>query len=351
MQNLWRVLVGLGVGTAIVAPSYAEDELKQLVDRLLAPPKIEAQAGFTAKVLVPPGQFYDPLFVVARDGGLWLNDDGPEKGEKGSRLLAVDAAGKVSAVADIGKLLPVTGFDIAPKSFGEFEGQIYTLAQAKVKMEGALANHVIQRVDPKKEYEASIVCTLPTAGDVNKGVAGAGVEARFGPEGSPFAGKFFALTAYNNTIYQTTPDDKCAPFVTFAGMPFGLTFAPDGQTMFVTVNRGGIFSPPESSAVMRVSPEGKVDDKPVAEAKLPLGGLGVAPEGFGAYGGQLFVTELGEFEFPVPMTQEMKADGKIHRVTPEGKLELVATGFVNPMGLYFVGKKFGVTDINGDFIG
>lgn len=355
MQNFWRVLGGLCIGTAIVSPGYAEEELKQLVDRLLAPPKIETQAGFTAKVLVPPGQFYDPLFVLARDGALWLNDDGPEQGEKGGRLLSVDEAGKVSVVAGIGKLLPVTGFGIAPKSFGEFEGQIYTLAQAKVKMEGAVANHVIQRLDPKKDYEASIVCTLPNAGEVNKGVPAAGVEARFGPEGTPFAGKFFSVTAYNNGIYQTTPDGQCTPFVIFDDKRFGaalaLEFAPDGQTMFVTVTRGGLFTPPEGSAIVRVSPDGKVDDKPVVEAKTPLGGLGFAPEGFGAYGGQLFVTELGGFELPVPMTQPAKADGKVHRVTPEGKLELVATGFVNPMGLRFVGKKFVVTDINGDFIG
>jgi hypothetical protein len=62
----------------MVAPGYAQEELKQLVDRLLAPPKIETRAGFTAKVLVPPGQFYDPLFIVARDDAIWVSDDGPE---------------------------------------------------------------------------------------------------------------------------------------------------------------------------------------------------------------------------------------------------------------------------------
>ena len=121
--------------------------------------------------------------------------------------------------------------------------------------------------------------------------------------------------------------------------------------MVVSVTRGGLFTAPQGSAVVRVSPEGKVEDKPVVEAKTPLGGLGVAPEGFGAYGGQLFVTELGTFQLPVPMTQPLVADGKVHRVTPEGKLELVASGFVNPLGLRFVGKKLWVTDINGDFIG
>ncbi|MGH8008545.1 MAG: hypothetical protein ACREQ3_16255, partial [Candidatus Binatia bacterium] len=70
-----------------------------------------------------------------------------------------------------------------------------------------------------------------------------------------------------------------------------------------------------------------------------------------AYAGQLFVTEIGELQIPTPMTQTMKADGKVYRVTSAGQLELVATGFVNPLGLRFVGSKLWVTDINGDFLG
>jgi hypothetical protein len=37
-------------------------------------------------------------------------------------------------------------------------------------------------------------------------------------------------------------------------------------------------------------------------------------------------------------------------VTPEGKLELVASGLINPWGLRFVGNALWVSDINGDFI-
>ena len=48
--------------------------------------------------------------------------------------------------------------------------------------------------------------------------------------------------------------------------------------------------------------------------------------------------------------QALRADGKVHRVTPEGKLELVASGFISPWGLRFVGNTLWVSDINGDFI-
>lgn len=81
-----------------------------------------------------------------------------------------------------------------------------------------------------------------------------------------------------------------------------------------------------------------------------FGSLDSAPEGFGAYAGQLFVVDVGHYEIPVPLGQALRADGKVPYVTPEGKLELVASGLINPWGLRFVGNVLWVSDINGDFI-
>jgi hypothetical protein len=343
---------GLLLGLVGVSSAFAEEtEAQRLIKKLLAPPRIQIEAGFNVKLLVPPGQLYDPLFMRPQGEAVWLNDDGGEEKDKGSRLLSLDKQGKISVLADVGKLLPVVGFDLAPEGFGSFGGQIFTLAQAKVKVEGAFANHIIQRVDPRQQYTASVFCPVPTAGTVNNGVSGAGVEARFGPPGSPFANKFYALTAFNNTIYQVTADGQCAPFVTLEASPFGLTFALDGQSMLVSVARGGLADMSKGGAIMRISPDGKVDEKPVATAPTALTGMDFAPEGFGAYAGQLFVAEIGTMQFPVPMTQPLAADGKVHRVTPDGKVQLVASGFINPLGLRFVDKSLWVTDVNGDFIG
>jgi hypothetical protein len=62
------------------------------------------------------------------------------------------------------------------------------------------------------------------------------------------------------------------------------------------------------------------------------------------------MTDIGEFELPLPMTQALKRDGAVYRVAPGGKAELVAAGFVNPLGLRFIGNHLWVTDIVGDFI-
>lgn len=204
---------------------------------------------------------------------------------------------------------------------------------------------------PRDNYAVSIFCTLP--GLSKKKVSGIGVDASFGPTGSPFAGKLYASTTLNETIYQITPDGACAPFVTFDakrhGGPLYLRFAPDGQSLLVTVVRGGIFAA-AGSAVFRVLPDGKIVDKPAVEAPTLFGSLDFASEGFGAYAGQLFVVDVGHYEIPVPLGQALRADGKVHRVTPEGKLELVASGLINPWGLRFVGNALWVSDINGDFI-
>jgi hypothetical protein len=242
------------------------------------------------------------------------------------------------------------GFDIAPEDFGEFGGQVFALSQPEVGDKGGMKNYVIQRINPRNGYSVSIFCTLPPLGEK---VSGIGVDASFGPAGSPFGGKLYASSSVNDTIYQVTPDGKCSPFVTFDadryGAPLYLRFAPDGKSLLVTVVRGGIFAP-RGSAIIRVTPDGKVDGGPLAEAPTMFGALDFAPKGFGAYAGQLFVTEVGHYEIPVPLGQALRADGKIHRVTPEGKLALVASGFINPWGLRFIGQKLWVSDINGDFI-
>jgi hypothetical protein len=337
-------------------PAIARDELQRLTERLLAPPLVTAEAGFTVRVLVPPGSLYDPLWLVPRDGVVWLNDDGGEEGEKGSRLLALDQEGRVSTLVELGKLLPVTGFDVAPASFGPFAGQIFTLAQAKVSVAGATTDHIIQRVDPGRGYEASVFCTLPRTGQVNQGISGFGVDARFGPEGTPFAGKFFAVTAYNNTIYQVTADGVCTPFVTFDGhrfaAPAGLGFAPDGKAMLVTVAQGDIVGTPAAGggAVVRVSPKGQVESQPLVQGFTRPMGLDFAPPAFGSYAGQLFVADVENIQVPVPMTQPLSADGKLYRVTADGTRYLVASGFFNPAGVRFLGERLWVTDINGDFI-
>lgn len=357
IRSIIGTIALLGCASAtIVAPVIADEEAKAVMDRLLAPVVVAADSGFTATTLVPPGELYDPLFMTLHAGTVWLNDDGGEEGEKGSRILAIGDGGVVSVVIGLGRLLPTTGFGIAPQGFGAYGGYIFALAQAKVAAPGATDNHVILRIDPATRDAATVVCTLPPTGDLNGGISGYGVDARFGPPDSPFANKFFAVTLYNNTIYQLTADGVCSPFVTFDGEPWGsltaIAFSADGQSMLVGVMKGSLLGPEVtgSGAVLRVSPTGAIDSTPVVQGLARPFGLALAPKSFGTYAGQLFITDVGNIEIPVPMTQALQRDGKLYRATANGKLLLVASGFVNPTGILFVDDAIWVADINGDFI-
>jgi hypothetical protein len=76
----------------------AQGELHRVLSRLMAPPRIKTEPGFSAKMLVPPGELYDPLFMIPHGGNVWLTDDGGEEDGTGSRIVSVDRRGKVSII-------------------------------------------------------------------------------------------------------------------------------------------------------------------------------------------------------------------------------------------------------------
>lgn len=356
MFRLWWNVVSVWASLLWVTPTFAAEELKQLLDQLLAVPTIQTTSGYTAKVLVPPGSFYDPFDLHSQGTSLWVSDDGKEAGEKGGQIFRVDAKGTVSVTVGLGKLLPPIALDVAPPSFGAFAGQIFTVAFARPDAEaGFLVPNVIQRINPTTG-EVSNACTLPknTAGQPGAG----GFFLRFGPEGSPFIGKLFITAATNQTLYQMTPDGNCTPFVSIDilrwGYPTGLSFTPDGKTMLVGIAQpatGDPAGPPKKGAgkILRVAADGTIAEDPFVTGLDQPCGMLFAPEGFGPYGGQLLIVDSGDFHSPVPMTQPVKRDGRLYGVTPSGELALIASGFANPTGVAFLGNRLVVSDINGDF--
>ena len=134
------------------------------------------------------------------------------------------------------------------------------------------------------------------------------------------------------------------------GAPLGIGFSEDGTEMLImTVGT-------EGGAIARIGPDGRV-----LGAELRGKGIGLptamarAPESFGRYAGDLFITDGGtpeamQFDQTVPMTQPLEADGRVLRVTKTGEVEVVLTGLFSPAAMIFVDDKLWVSDINGDFI-
>lgn len=350
--------IGIILGLAALSASPAAGrpvgkEAQSVIDTILAPPAIKTADGFKATVLVPPGELYDPLSMVPQDGSIWMNDDGKATDGHGSRILAFAPDGTFSVLFDADEILPVVGFDVAPPGFGAYSGQIFALSQPTTGMKGGLANHVIQRIDPATR-EISIFCTLPEAGDEGNGIAGFGAQTSFGLAGSAFANKLYAITILNKMIYQIEADGTCKPFADVSSLGGGsFAFTPDGSAMLVSGTSEDASAPEDApkGIVARITPNGKIDPKPVVKGLMAPSGIAIAPATFGAYGGEIFVLDAGEFELPVPQTQASEQDGKLYRVASNGELKLVASGFANPTGLLFTDGHLWVSDINGDFIG
>lgn len=361
MSNLtgWLVAAVAAIVMAVAiatGPDRHNKEFDRVISQLMAMTEITAADGFTAKVVVPPGQLYDPLSTVPYGDGYLLNDDGGVEGEKGSRILRATMTGALDVVIGLDKLPPVTGFDVAPANFGDFGGHLFVLTQPRVGPLGIGVNHLVQRIEIGNG-PPEVVCELPALGPGPNQQASIGTQAVFGPPGSPFADRLFTVTLGNNTVYQTTADGACVPFVTFdptrQGQPFYVTFTPNGKTMLVSLGEPLLAVAGSSNnpgRIAQVGPDGKVADSYFATGLGRPAGMAFAPDGFGDFAGDLFVNIVGSLEIPVPMTQQLKRDAKVIRITPDGRQHPVAAGFINPMDLKFIHGRLIVGDINGDFI-
>jgi len=327
----------------------------------LAQPQITVEAGFNARLLVAPGTLYDPLFPIAGEGeDIWLNDDGGEEGEGGGGIYSISRDGSVRALVAVGRIPPPTAIDRAPQSFAPYSGQIFALTQPEKGWPGATANHIILRLDPKR-WEPVKFAELPAAGSRNKGVAGAGIDLMFGPDGGPFAGRLFAITSLNNAIYEIHSDGQARAFVVMdtakPRQPVCLAFArANGEDRMIVSTANGNFSPrrqvPGFATVAQITADGRVLPQYLVENLDTPSGLAFAPPGFGSYGGSLFIADIGGImPIPAPRDKAPPRNGRVLRVAGDGKTVVFASGFASPLGLRFIGQRMIVCDINGDYIG
>lgn len=362
-STLRDVLIGVVVLGPITASQAAGDDgddawvelplsvSKQTRDRVLAVPEVTLAAGLMSEVLVATGgELFDPFdFHVIDEARLWVADDG-----KNGAVFEVNLDGTLTLIADIQKHAPYA-IDVAPASFGQHAGQIYAIAFARPEKAGGweLPN-AITRIDPATGKD-EVVCYLPENAERKPGAGG--FFARFGPEGSPFAGRLWLTAASNHTIYTVAPDDTCAPFKTLDldrdGSPRGIAFTQDGAAMLLGVagpepaNRNK--TRPGGGRILKMTADGALAQAPVASGLHEPGAMAFAPAEFGRFGGALVISDAGEWHNDVEATEPIGRDGHLYRVNEDGTLETLIAGLANPVGVGFVGNKLVVSDINGDF--
>jgi len=180
------------------------------------------------------------------------------------------------AAAAVGKVKKPAGVAIAPDGFGSYGGQTFVLAP-----EGgdAKAPCIVDRLD--KSGAASGFAKLPAAGSLNGGKATECRDLEFGPAGSAFAGKLYAVTNGNASIYEIDAGGKARAFGTYEKplaweinnigfAPAGDSKAPNGMLLSVR---------PRSESAAKVGRIAIIDSSGKMKDEFYLVGL-IRPTGF-----------------------------------------------------------------------
>jgi hypothetical protein len=265
---------------------------------------------------------------------------------QGDKLIFSDAAGSVMS-APIGggagtvlaKVAKPAGVAIAPAGFGSYAGQVFVASGSDDK-----SPCEIMRVGGAT---ATSFAKLPDAGKLNGGKASECRDLEFGLAGSPFAGKLYAVSNGNATIYQIDPSGTAKPFVTLDGTPSfeigSLAFTPGDDPKAPNALLAGVRVRGEMAAkVGRIDafgPDGKVKMDYLVGFVNPTG-WGYAPPGFGSYAGNMFIVDAGR-----PAAKNAAArDGNLYRVDNKGIVRPYASGMVDPNCLRITTNSMVIAD-------
>ena len=316
-----------------------------------------AIAAAMAMALAPPARAQEGKGYSAEDFGFEM---GPVKAKgllapvyaqaAGDSVVVSDvAAGGVFSVAVVGgnataagKIKQPAGVAIAPDGFGSYGGQIFVLAP-----EGgdAKAPCAVARVD--KSGAVSSFAKLPAAGSLGGGKPTECRDLEFGAAGSPFAGKLYAVTNGNATIYEIESGGKARALGTYdkplAWEIHNIGFAPAGDSK--APNAMLLSARPRSETASRVGriaiidASGKMRDEFYLVGLIRPTGFAFAPEGFDNHAGVLFVADQGK------LAAENKGEraGRVYRLF-KGMPREYATGLVDPTCLRFAGKTMVLCD-------
>ena len=332
-----------------------EREVDRRIADLFALPNVKPNDDIAGEVLIPPGEFYDPLWIKEYNGRLWLTDDGVEIGDKGSFIASFNKDGS-DIVHEVESTRMTANIDhvIVPHGYPGWEkygDKIIGANQPANGESGAMFNHHIFVMEPRSNDPLEKHCTLsPNSEGQDSSLV---TEIKFGPVGSPFEGLYVAMSG-NSTIHKIHPDGRCDIFIEgIKGWPMGMLFVNDGKEMLLGAKRTEANWTSETlgtGVIMAISPEGKVVKDPVVDGLTMAPAFDYAPEEWGRYAGKLIVVESGDWGRPLPLTQSIGADGKVYAVDEIGNKEIMIENLRNPVGIYFDGKDMYLSDVQGDFM-
>jgi hypothetical protein len=290
---------------------------------------LDVEVPFEIKALKATG-LVAPYFLQDNHGAMVVSD-------QAGGVFSVTFAGKVTELAGKAKIKNPAGVAIGPTGFGSFADNVFVLAAAgDIK-----APCEVERID--KSGAVSTFAKLPDAN-------GAPSECRdleFGAAGTPFAGKLYAATSGNATIYSIDSSGKASVLGTYnKPIPFDLNtirFAPASDpkapNLMLVGMRAKIGGASKVGRISVVGADGKMTEDPYLVGFIRPSGFGWSPSGFGSYGDELMIADTGK----LASENANERDGSVYRVE-KGIARGFAGGLMDPTDMKFIGNRAVICD-------
>jgi hypothetical protein len=287
----------------------------------------DVEVPFEVKALKTPG-LVAPYFVQDNHGTMVVSD-------QAGGVYSVTFAGKATPLADKTKIKNPAGLAIGPAGFGSYEGSVFVLAATG----GIKGPCQVERID--KSGAVSTFAKLPDAAATKCG------DLEFGAAGSAFAGKLYAITNGNASIYAIDASGKAAVFGSYnKPVSFELTtitFPPSSDskaagTMLIGMRATGGFAA-KVGRIGMIAPDGKLKDEVYLVGFIRPAGFAWSPSTFGSYSDELMIADTGKFA----SENNNQRDGTVYRVEKDIARSF-ASGLMDPTDMKFIGNQAVICD-------
>ena len=290
---------------------------------------LDVEVPYEIKALKTPG-LTAPYFFQDKGGTLVVSD-------QAGGVFGVTLAGKVTELAGKSKIKSPAGVAVGPAGFGSYAGDVFVLASSG----DAKAPCEVERID--KSGAVSTFAKLPDAGGAPSGCR----DLEFGASGGAFAGKLYAATSDNATIYAIDGSGKAGVFGTYdKPIAFDLSsirFAPASDSkapgLMLVGMRPKMGGASKVGRISIVGADGKMKDDIYLVGFIRPTGFAWSPSSFGSYGDELMIADLGKSA----SENNNDRDGTVYRVE-KGIARPFAAGLMDPTDLKFVGSKIVICD-------
>jgi hypothetical protein len=327
-KNNWTELATAAVVVAAVVLA-SSGRLGVRIANAAAGKGLDVEITYEIKALKITGAT-SPVYVQVDNGKLIFSD------ASGAVLSAPMGGGSATTLA---KVANPAGVAIAPAGFGSYAGQVFVASGSDEKTPCE-----VMRIGGAA---ATSFAKLPDAGKLNGGKATECRDLEFGPAGSPFAGKLYAVANGNATIYEIDSSGKAKAFATFDGAPsfeigsiaFTAANDPKAPNSMLAGMRPRMEIAAKVGRISVLGPDGQLKTEYLVGFVNPTG-WGYAPPGFGNYAGNLMIVDAGR----PAAKNEAERDGLVYRVDNKGVTRPYASGLVDPNCLRITSNRLVIAD-------